>query len=133
MADREGVLIVSDPDPLDKHVLMDRDRLRQVFTNLLQNAIHHSGRDDTVRIEFETLIDGGRRWVRCLVSDQGPGFREEDLQRAFEPFFTRRKGGTGLGLAIAKRVVQDHHGSIEARNLPKGGACVMVTLPLADA
>jgi PAS domain S-box-containing protein len=133
MADREGVLIVSDPDPADKAVLMDRDRLRQVFTNLLHNAIHHSGRDDTVRIEFDTVVDAGRRWVRCLVSDQGPGFREEDLQRAFEPFFTRRKGGTGLGLAIAKRIVLDHHGSIEARNLPAGGACVIVTLPLADA
>lgn len=132
MAEREGVAIVSDPGPAGGCVLMDGDRLKQVFTNLLSNAIHHSKRNQTVRIGLASVLEGGREWVHCLVSDEGPGFREEDLERAFEPFFTRRKGGTGLGLAIAKRIVEDHHGRIEAHNLPEGGAGVTVALPLTD-
>jgi PAS domain S-box-containing protein len=127
LAERAGVAIVSELDSPGLELLMDRDRLRQVFTNLLQNAIYHSPNNGTVRIKTETSGD----WLRCLVSDQGPGFREDDLERVFEPFFTRRKGGTGLGLAIAKRIVEAHGGKIEARNQPGGGASMSVELPVA--
>jgi PAS domain S-box-containing protein len=132
MAEQAGVSIVSELESPGLQVLMDRDRLRQVLTNLVQNAVHFSPRNGTVKIEIEGLTPISRDRFRCLVSDQGPGFREEDLDRVFEPFFTRRKGGTGLGLAIAKRIVEAHGGKIEARNRPGGGACISVELPVAD-
>jgi PAS domain S-box-containing protein len=131
LAERAGVSIVSELHAPDLHVLMDRDRLRQVLTNLVHNAIHFSPRNGTVRIAVEGFPRTSRDRFRCLVSDQGPGFREEDLQRVFEPFYTRRKGGTGLGLAIAKRIVEAHGGKVEARNRPEGGACMSVELPVA--
>jgi signal transduction histidine kinase len=63
------------------------------------------------------------------VTDHGPGFREEDLQHVFTPFYTRRRGGTGLGLAIVRRIIGDHGGSVSVRNGDEGGAIVELRLP----
>jgi PAS domain S-box-containing protein len=112
-------------------VAMDRGRLALVFRNLVENALHHSAAGATVILEAASAPDACGRAVECLVRDRGPGFREEDLSRIFEPFFTRRRGGTGLGLSIAQRIVQQHGGSISAFNHPEGGAVVAVRLPCA--
>jgi signal transduction histidine kinase len=65
---------------------------------------------------------------RVDVSDDGPGFAEEDLPHVFDPLFHPGPGGTGLGLAIARRLVRAHGGDVEAENLPGGGARVKVRL-----
>jgi PAS domain S-box-containing protein len=110
-------------------VRMDRHRIEQASENLLRNAIQHSPRGGVVRVEMEGFREDGREWVRCQVSDSGAGFREEDLPRVFEPFFTRRRGGPGLGLAIAQRIVVEHGGRIRAGNRQGGGAILTVELP----
>lgn len=109
-------------------VRMDRQRLQQVFENLLRNAIHYSppGGRVTAVVRCNTPA-----WIECTIADNGPGFHPEDLPRIFEPFFTRRRGGTGLGLAIAQRIVEEHGGTIVASNQPTGGAALTVRLPVA--
>src|SRR5262249_28115909 len=111
----------------------DPRRLAHVFENLLLNAIQHSPEQGCVSVDAHVSVEGDERWWMCLGSDRGPGFAEEALPRAFEPFFTRRQGGTGLGLALAARIVDDHGGRIQARNRPGGGAVLSVKLPRKSA
>jgi len=108
-------------------------RMHQVFRNLLENALYHAPAGGEVRIGSRTVTREGGVWSTFAVEDGGPGFDPEALGRAFEPFFTRRKGGTGLGLSIVRRVVEEHGGTVEAANRPEGGAVVTLALPLPGA
>jgi len=111
-------------------VAVSAPRLEQVFRNLIENAIHHSPPGGCVTVRVRRGRVGG---VECSVQDAGPGFRDEDLPRVFEPFFTRRHGGTGLGLALAQRIVQQHGGTLGAENAAQGGAVLRVELPAASS
>jgi signal transduction histidine kinase len=106
-------------------LLMDSARLVQAIQNLIINAIQHS------EPRSEVVVYAGRDGdhIECEVRDHGPGFQEGDLKRIFEPFFTRRRGGTGLGLSIVQRVVDEHGGTVNAENLPTGGARVRLRFP----
>jgi signal transduction histidine kinase len=106
-------------------MLMDPQRLAQAIQNLILNAIQHSERGSEVVVEARR--DG--QHIECTVRDHGPGFREGDLKRIFEPFFTRRRGGTGLGLSIVQRVVDEHGGTVAAENDPNGGAIIRLQFP----
>jgi signal transduction histidine kinase len=112
-------------------LLADRPRLAQVFQNLVQNGLQHAPDGGRIVIEASVADGPGGRRLCCSVRDSGPGFREQDLPRLFEPFFTRRRGGTGLGLSIAQRIVEQHGGRIVAANHPDGGGVVTVELPVA--
>jgi len=104
-------------------------RMHQVFRNLVENALHHSPQGGTVSVRGRHLRDEGHDWWAFSVEDEGTGFDPESLVRAFEPFFTRRKGGTGLGLSIVKRVVEEHGGTVDVENRSGSGARVIVKLP----
>jgi signal transduction histidine kinase len=110
-------------------VKMDSSRLSRVFINLLENAIQHSPAGSGVSISIQPA---GTTHTSVHVTDAGPGFADEILRHLFTPFHSRRHGGTGLGLAIAKRIVDEHGGTISVRNDVKRGATVTVTLPTAD-
>ena len=134
LAAAAGVAVSSHVAPGAWLLRMNCARLAQVFDNLLRNAIQHSPRGSAVSVRAEGFRHLGRAWVRCLVADEGPGFRPEDLARVFEPFFSRRQGGTGLGLAIVQRVVvEEHRGRIAACNGDARGALVVVELPCVAA
>jgi signal transduction histidine kinase len=107
--------------------LVDKERLAQVFQNLIENAIQHTPR----RGEVVVTLSCRKAVVQCEVCDNGPGFRAEDLPRLFEPFFTRRPGGTGLGLAICQRIVKEHAGTLTLENNPAGGARAVLRVPTA--
>lgn len=119
--------------PPEMAVEADADRLRQVADNLADNALRYAPTGSTVEVRLEQ--DGTE--VVLSVSDEGPGFDEEFLARAFERFSvsspsrTRTRGaGAGLGLAIVKSIVVAHGGEVTARNRPNGGGQVIVRLPL---
>jgi signal transduction histidine kinase len=111
---------------------MDRDRLRQVFENLIDNAIQHSTAGHAVTVSAHEARQGNQVWVECAIEDEGRGFTTDDLPQVFEPFFTRRQGGTGLGLSIVQRIVEQHAGRVTAANRPQGGARLTVRLPRAE-
>jgi signal transduction histidine kinase len=128
-----GVAVESDVPRAVPDIVMDPQRMTQVFQNVIHNSILHTPRGGRVRVEAALRDIHGRRWIECCVRDGGPGFRPADLPHVFRPLFTRRPGGTGLGLAIAQRIVETHGGTMSAANAPEGGAVVTVRLPLDPA
>lgn len=131
-AEAAGVTIVNRGGDYPGVLHMNRDRLLQVFVNLIENAIQHAPDGSEVAVAAQAAPDrDGQPWVACSVADSGPGFAAEDLPRLFDPFFTRRSKGTGLGLAIVHRIVEEHQGTIEPGNRPEGGAIMTVGLPVA--
>jgi nitrogen fixation/metabolism regulation signal transduction histidine kinase len=100
----------------------DATQLRQVIHNLVQNALDAVvGREDgRVRLVTEVAHhdDGRPRVVRLKVSDNGPGFAEKVLKRAFEPYVTTKSKGTGLGLAVVKKIADEHGARVRIVNLP---------------
>ncbi|MGG6313716.1 two-component system histidine kinase PnpS [Paenibacillus macerans] len=115
----------------------DEDRLRQIFMNLLSNAISYSLEGGRVRVEAEIINEGGEEEkVRFLVSDTGIGIPKKDLPRIFERFYrvdkarSRSSGGTGLGLSIVKHLVELHHGTIRVESKVGEGTTFILELPL---
>jgi len=106
-------------------ILMDAKRLVHAFENLIANALQFSQHGNSVTIDAVTDDS-----IDYTVRDRGPGFREDDLPRVFQPFFTRRRGGTGLGLSIVQRIIEEHGGTVSAENHSEGGALLRVQLPL---
>ena len=116
-------------------VLGNPDRLKQAVTNLVENASRFIDPGGHIVIE----LFGLRGNSILAVKDDGPGFGDADPKLLFDRFYradasrSRGTGGTGLGLAIVKSVVEAHDGTVEAINLPEGGACFIVALPSIPA
>ena len=110
----------------------DPDRLAQLFLNLLDNAVKHSPRGGTVRVD--ATHDDGHAVVR--VRDEGSGLPQGADNRLFRRFYrgeNAQRDGAGLGLAIAQAIAEAHGGGITARNVDRGrGAEFTVTLPAAE-
>jgi len=130
----EGVQVGLEVEDGLPAVLGDAHQLQQVFLNILQNACQ--AMEDVPaprRITVRAKRDGAS--LRVEFSDTGPGIAAGHLSKIFDPFFTTKTvgRGTGLGLSLAYGVVQEHGGTIEARNNSEGGACITVGLPAAPA
>jgi signal transduction histidine kinase len=109
-------------------VRADRERLLQVLSNLLANAVKFTppGGEITLRVEIETED------VRVSVEDTGPGITPEDAQRVFDAFWRKEhggRGGAGLGLAIARGIVERHGGRIWVESVVGRGSAFRFTLP----
>jgi signal transduction histidine kinase len=110
---------------------VDRFRTVQVFRNILENALAACPDPVEIRIACRSVEHAGRPALRVEVRDNGPGIAPEHQARIFEPFFTTKVKGIGLGMAIARRNVEAHGGTIEAKSTPGAGAEIAVTLPVA--
>ena len=130
----KGVALRCEPDDELPAVHGDRQRLRQVLVNLVDNAANasNSGAAVTVRARPATATEPGAR-VAIEIVDHGRGIPADDLPRIFEPFFTTRPDGTGLGLAICHKVVRAHGGDIHVRSTVGGGSTFTILLPATSA
>jgi two-component system nitrogen regulation sensor histidine kinase NtrY len=108
---------------------LDRDQIKRVFINLLDNAV--TAIDGEGRIDIESRYDNELQMATCIVADSGHGISAEDRPRLFEPYFSTKKSGTGLGLAIVNSIIADHHGFIRVKdNMPKGTKFI-IELPVS--
>ncbi len=116
----------------------DSLKLRQLIHNLIKNASEAKGssnqvtdNDEPVIITIATSLDiTGESKIELTITDTGPGFPVEMIDRLFEPYVTSKPRGTGLGLAVVKQIVDEHGGNIIASNSPNSGACITVQLPI---
>jgi two-component system OmpR family sensor kinase len=133
---------IRDPDreitysaPADAAIAyVDSDRIRQVITNLLSNALVHTTPGTPVHVQVESTTGGE---IRIIVRDHGPGVTPEAAAHLFQRFYrvdasrTRSRGGSGLGLAIVESVVTASGGTVTCESSPQDGSTFTVTLPAA--
>jgi signal transduction histidine kinase len=139
-------------DIADGMLLVDRDRMQQVFINLVKNAVHAgagniwiTGRETTWKASRPantnnmagdtSAVSRFTRVMFMTVDDDGPGIPPDHLPQIFDPFFTTQSGGegTGLGLYLVEEIINEHRGCILVENRPEGGARFSIWLPLEQA
>jgi PAS domain S-box-containing protein len=106
----------------------DATRVRQVVHNLLHNA--HDALKSVEKPQIILRTESNGRTIKLSVLDNGSGFPEQIMGRAFEPYMTTKDKGTGLGLPIVKKIVEEHGGIITIENIPTGGTCISILFPL---
>lgn len=104
----------------------EEHHLKQVFINLLKNAIE--AMEDGGTLKITAMRDADK--LKIHFKDDGPGIPSQLAERVFEPFYTTKAAGTGLGLLISQKITQEHGGSLAIDSTQEHGACVIVTLPL---
>ena len=109
----------------------DAAQLRQVVHNLIQNAQDASAQSTQPMVHVWTEQAAASQRVRLRIVDNGSGFSESVLQRAFEPYVTTKAGGTGLGLAVVKKIADEHHARIEIKNRLEGDETVGAQVSLS--
>ena len=139
-------------DIADGMLLVDRDRMQEVFINLIRNAAHAgatniwiTGREttwkeskpvNTSNLAGDTTgISQFTQVMLMCIDDDGPGIATDHLTKIFDPFFTTKSGGegTGLGLYLVEEIINEHRGCIAVENRPEGGARFSIWLPLEQA
>ncbi len=118
----------------DGEVVADREALRQILLNLIQNAMDATRETSHVRSpKVKVVVEKRSSGLTVTVDDNGPGVSQELKGRIFEPFFTTKTKGTGLGLAIVKRLVDEMGGEIRVVEKDGPGVTIMVTIPEPEA
>ncbi len=125
--EEKNIEVIKGYDPRVPKVLIDSDQIREVFDNVLMNALQATEKNGKIIITTGTDETGEKVEVR--ITDNGCGISEEDRERIFNPFFTTKKGGTGLGLSICYRIVSEHNGYIVISSKKGKGTTVKIVLP----
>ena len=114
-------------------MMLDAHRIRQLLVNLVKNALEaiaESNNEGCITIRTSIGLDAAKQAALLCVKDNGPGIPPELLPQLFEPYVTSKHKGTGLGLAIVKKIVEEHHGTLSAKNLEPNGAMLTIRFPL---
>lgn len=126
-AKMHGIRIERDYRSTPPHILADATEIEQIFSNLFVNSIEEMVEGGVLTIMLEQKEDT----VHIDVSDTGNGIPHEDLQRIFDPFFTKKSSGTGLGLSVVLRIIRTYNGKIEVKSEVGKGTTFSVSIPLS--
>lgn len=130
---REAHKNISFKSSLDQHLpntKFDREQIKRVIINLLENAIAAITGQGT--ISLESVYNHELKIITLTIADSGCGIPAEDKTRLFEPYFSTKKTGTGLGLAIVSTIIADHNGYIRVRDNSPQGSIFIIELPATD-
>jgi signal transduction histidine kinase len=131
-----NIELTLDLDPQVPSAMIDPDRLRQVFVNIVTNGIQAMGQGGKLKIKTGFEIDSfgndkdQKNMIYVMIEDTGSGIAPWHLTKIFEPLFTTKARGTGLGLAISNNIVEKHGGVIQVTSQQGKGTCFNVKLPL---
>ncbi|MDH5560735.1 MAG: ATP-binding protein [Deltaproteobacteria bacterium] len=128
-ANEKGVMVLKNFRPHDKEFYGDREKLIQVFLNLLKNALDATSTNGEIGVASVLKKDG--TWVLSVI-DNGEGIDKKQLNHIFDIYFTTKENGTGLGLYISRKIINAHFGSIELIPNPNRGVTARLTLPKVD-
>jgi two-component system, sporulation sensor kinase E len=116
--------------PAQLYCEMDREQITQVLINVISNAFDAVSELENKR-KVEVALDIQQDQAFIEIRDNGCGFEQGEIKKAFDPFYTRKVNGTGLGLAVSHQIIFRHGGQIEIESVKNAGTCVRITLPLA--
>ena len=129
LVSERGLELTTRPLRQEQVIRADRERILQVFSNLVGNAIRFTPEGGSITVGAERHADE----VAFFVEDTGPGIAPENLERVFEPLFSTKSFGTGLGLPTVKQIVEQHGGSIRIESQVGQGTRVLIRLPLTQS
>jgi signal transduction histidine kinase len=128
---KKQINIIKDYAPNLPHLHIDREQIKQVFLNILLNAIEATRENGKITAKTRPFIrPGGEPYVQIEFTDTGSGIPEEYLEDIFNPFFTTKSTGSGLGLSISNQIIQDHRGYIDVESQLGKGSSFFINLPV---
>lgn len=127
-----GVVFIEPANIPNVLIHVDANRLEQVITNLISNALKHTSSGDSIRVD--TVLEQGH--LKIIIADTGKGILPQDMPFVFDRYFIGKSrvkpaaGGTGLGLSICKHIMEAHHGSISFQSVPDQGTIFYCCIPV---
>jgi signal transduction histidine kinase len=109
---------------------LDADQMKQVFLNILLNAIEAIKAHGKISVTTRAVNKNGTEYIEVEIEDNGKGIPKKVIEQIFDPFFTTKVTGAGLGLAISHQIVEEHHGTIVVESKPKKGTIFFVNIPV---
>lgn len=126
----QNIRVIKKLDESLPQIKVDKDKIKQVFWNLMINAAEAMPHGGTLTLFSQ--LSGDKKYVEVVFTDTGTGIPQEYLNKLFDPFFTTKGGGTGLGLAVSYGIIEQHQGKIEVKSEPGKGSVFTISLPNTD-
>jgi len=114
-----------------REIRIDENKFRQVLINIFDNS--KSALENIKNPRINITVKYNDNFFRLKFEDNGMGVPKDIIERIYEPYVTSKKTGTGLGLAIVYKIIEEHSGSIEIKNVNPGGAAISITLPIKES
>lgn len=126
---KQGIQYAQELQDVLPMILVDAQQIQQVFLNLILNAIDAMPEGGGLTIFAKKIDNHGRERIEIRVKDTGVGIEPDKLETIFDPFYTTKSTGLGLGLSIVYRIIEEHHGRIYVKSIPKKGTTFYIELP----